>query len=105
MAAGAAKKAKSLTQPALFKLLAEKSGLTQTQVAGVWSALREVAQKELKGAAKQIKLPGLVTLKNVRRPARPAATRSMFGKMVQVPAKPASQTVRAYVRKDLKEAV
>jgi len=107
-AAGSDKKAKSRTKAEIFAKLAESSGLSKKQVTTVFDDLAELIKNDLgkKGPGLFI-VPGLLKLKVVRKPATKAGQRlNPFTKqMMNVPAKPARNVVKALPLKSLKEMV
>jgi len=96
--------AKPLTQTQIIKQVADKSGLENKQVKEVLKALEEVTIAELK-RRKQAKVLGIINLKIIQKPAKPARRAMMFGEMRDLPAKQASRSVKAYALKKLKDTV
>jgi hypothetical protein len=96
---------KALPKTAIYKALAEKTGLEPKQVQAVFEALEEMAKEELskKNGPEEFLVPGLVKLKLVKKEATKAGTRSVAGRMVEVKAKPASVKVKPVLLKGLKE--
>ena len=99
-------KVKSLTKSELMSELAAKSGLTKSQVVGVFDALLTVASKEAK-AMHPLTIPGIVKLRPVHKAAVPAHMgRNPFTKeAIQIKAKPAKTDVRARAIKSFKDTV
>jgi nucleoid DNA-binding protein len=111
--APAAKKAsagasKAITKAEIYTELAEKTGLSRKQVAGVFDGLGELIQKELgkKGPGLFV-VPGLLKLKVVRKPAtKEKQGINPFTKQpITIKAKPARNVVKAVPLKALKELV
>lgn len=104
----AAPAAKAATKAEIFARLAENSGLSKKDVAGVFSALGDLIAKELgkKGPGVFI-IPGLLKLRVVRRPATKAKQGvNPFTKApLTIKAKPARNVVKALPMKSLKELV
>jgi len=96
---------KAMPKTAIYKALAEKTGLEPKQVQAVFEALEELAKEQLakKNGPEEFLVPGLVKLKLVKKAASPAGTRNVAGRMVEVKAKPASVKVKPVVLKGLKE--
>ena len=92
----------------IFAKLAESTGLSKKQIASVFDGLSELIKTELgkKGPGLFV-VPGLLKLKVVRKPATKAGQRlNPFTKqMMNVPAKPARNVVKALPLKSLKEMV
>jgi len=99
---------KSRTKAEIFSKLAESCDLSKKQIATVFDNLSELIKNELgkKGPGLFI-IPGLLKLKVVRKPATKAGQRvNPFTKqMMNVPAKPARNVVKALPLKSLKEMV
>jgi nucleoid DNA-binding protein len=106
--AGSEKKAKSRTKAEIYAALAESSGLTKKQIAGVFDGLSSLIKNELgkKGPGLFV-VPGLLKIKVVRKAATPAQRKmNPFTKQMQdYPAKPARNVVKALPLKSLKEMV
>merc|ERR1712025_1238043 len=96
-------KAVAATAGAITAAVAEKSGLKATEVKGVISALSGLGAAELKKSGK-FSIPGLAIIKLKHKPATPAGTRSMFGKVVKVKAMKASKRVKVFAAKAFKDA-
>lgn len=102
---------KPLTKTAFLNALAEKSGLTKTQVGEVMQALEETIQGELKGrgAPGKLNIPTLLKIEAVKKPARPARKHvpNPFkpGEFMDVAAKPKSTVVKVRALKALKDMV
>jgi nucleoid DNA-binding protein len=106
--AGTEKKPKSRTKAEIYAKLAESTGLSKKQVAGVFDGLSELIKNELgkKGPGLFV-VPGLLKIKVVRKPATKAQRKmNPFTKQMQdYPAKPARNVVKALPLKSLKEMV
>jgi nucleoid DNA-binding protein len=102
------KKAKPRTKAEVFAKLAESSSLSKKQITTVFEHLSELIKNDLgkKGPGLFV-VPGLLKLKVVRKPATKAGQRlNPFTKqMMNVPAKPARNVVKALPLKSLKEMV
>jgi len=96
---------KAMPKTAIYKALAERTGLEVKQVSAIFEALEELAKEELSknNGPEEFLVPGLVKLKLVRKEATKAGTRSVAGRMVEVKAKPASVKVKPVLLKGLKE--
>lgn len=96
---------KALPKTAIYKALAEKTGLEAKQVAALFEALEELAKEELskKNTPGEFLVPGLVKLKLVKKAATKAGMRTVAGRQVEVKAKPASVKVKPVLLKGLKE--
>ncbi|MCL6501468.1 MAG: HU family DNA-binding protein [Pirellulales bacterium] len=109
MAKAAAQK-KPLTKSQIFTNIAEATGLTRKQVAGVFDALTEEIRKAMSSRGPGVfQVPGLIKVvkkyvparkaqKNVPNPFKP-------GEFMDRPAKPASYTVKVRALKALKSMV
>jgi nucleoid DNA-binding protein len=106
--AGTEKKAKQRTKAEVYAKLAEATGLSKKQITTVFDQLAELIKTDLgkKGPGLFV-VPGLLKLKVVRKAATPAGQRlNPFNKqMMNVPAKPARNVVKALPLKSLKEMV
>ena len=96
-----------LTKTRLLSTLAEETGLTRREVGAVLDALGGVVGRHLKrrGGAGRFTLPGLLTIKTVRKPAtRARKGRNPFtGEEMMFKAKPARTMVKIQPLKGLKE--
>jgi nucleoid DNA-binding protein len=108
-AAGAEKKAaKPRTKGEVFTKLAESTGLSKKQIAGVFDGLSELIKNDLgKKGPGVFQIPGLIKLKRDYKPATKAGQRiNPFTKQMQMyPAKPARNVVKVRALKSLKEMV
>lgn len=100
---------KPATKTAIYRELAESTGLTRMQVASVFEALQKLISRELgkKGPGVFTLPTGLVKLKRVNKPA----TKERMGRNPQtgepmlIKAKPARTVAKALPLKSLKEMV
>jgi nucleoid DNA-binding protein len=99
---------KPVTRGEIYSALADTSGLTKKQVAGIFAALGELIGKELgkKGPGVFV-VPGLLKLKVVRKPATKAkqGINPFTKEPMTIKAKPARNVVKALPMKSLKELV
>ncbi len=99
---------KTATKAEIFDELAEKTGLSKKDIAGVFTALSDLIGQELgKKGPGLFTMPGLLKLKVVRRPATKAKQGiNPFTKVpMTIKAKPATNVVKALPLKGLKELV
>ena len=112
----AAKKAKKTaikdkyTKSAILAELAENTELSKKQVSSVLDELSSLIERHVKkGGAGEFTLPGLLKIKTVKKPARPArkGVPNPFrpGELMDVAAKPASTKIKVLPLKGLKEFV
>lgn len=104
----AAKGAKPITKSETFQALVGATGLSRKQVAAVFEELGKLIHENLgKKGPGVFALPGLVKLKVVHKPARPAYKGiNPFTKQEQMfKARPARKVVKAVPFKALKEMV
>jgi len=96
---------KAMPKTAIFKELAERTGLEPKQVSALFEALEELAKEELlkKNGPEEFMVPGLVKLKLVKKEATKARTAMVAGREVEVKAKPASVKVKPVLLKGLKD--
>ena len=87
-----------------FASIAAETGLSQKDVKKVLDAIIEAVAREVKKNS-VFKIPKLAAIKMIRKRAREAGTRNMFGKDVQVLAKPATTAVKAYPSKQICDAI
>ena len=100
--------AETMNRTALYNELAENTGLTKKEVALVMTELADVIERHIKKRAVGIfTLPGLLKIKTVKKPARPArkGVPNPFkpGEMMDVAAKPASVKVKILPLKKVKD--
>jgi nucleoid DNA-binding protein len=100
-------RAKAATKAEIYSTLAEKSGLTRKQVAGVFEAYVDWAKKQLSKRGPGVALlPGLGKVKAVYKPATKASQKpNPFkpGEMMTVKAKPASTRVKMVALKAFRD--
>jgi nucleoid DNA-binding protein len=103
----ATKAAKPITKSETLQALSAATGLSRKQVATVFDELGKLIHKNLKKGPGVFALAGLVKLKVVHKPARPARKGiNPFTKQEQMfKAKPARNVVKALPLKALKEMV
>lgn len=100
---------KPMTKSALFAEIAEATGLTKKEVAAVFDELTNIIHRHLRkrGGVGVFTLPGLLKIKAVKKPARPAkkGVPNPFkpGELMDIPAKPATVKVKVTPLKKLKE--
>ncbi len=100
--------AKSMTKNDLVAALAESTGVPPRGVRSVLDELAVLVEHHVgDGGVGTFTLPGLLKIKAVNKPARPARTmRSPFsGEMITVAAKPASRGVKLQALSGLKRMV
>ena len=100
----------AMSKSEMFADIAESTGLTKKQVAAVFVELGGLVERHVKkNAVGQFTLPGLLKVKAVKRPARPAqkGVPNPFkpGELMDVPARPASMKVKVAPLKALKQMV
>jgi DNA-binding protein HU-beta len=88
-----------MTQAQFFAALAEKSGMSKTQVRGVFAAVEDVVTKNLRGSGK-IPLGGLGAVKLVDRKAR-MGRNPATGEPIKIPARTAIKITPAKALKDI----
>ena len=99
---------KAATKAEIFQQIAEKTGVSKKDVAGVFDALSELIGKELgKKGPGQVIIPGLLKLKVVRKPATKAkeGINPFTKEKMIIKAKPARNGIKAVPMKALKELV
>ena len=99
---------KAATKAEIFQQIAEKTGVSKKDVAGVFDALSELIGKELgKKGPGQFIIPGLLKLKVVRKPATKAkeGINPFTKEKMIIKAKPARNGIKAVPMKALKELV
>ncbi|MCB9030626.1 MAG: HU family DNA-binding protein [Deltaproteobacteria bacterium] len=102
--------AKPMTKSQVCAEIADNTGLSKKDVNMVFEELGELVSRHIrKRAAGQFTLPGLLKIKAVKKPARPARKNvpNPFkpGEFMDIPAKPASTRVKCTPLKKLKEMV
>ena len=88
----------------LFAAIAAETGLDQKDVKSVIDAISKAIVRDVKKSG-VFKIPKLAAIKMIRKRARDAGARKMFGKEVQVAARPATTTLKAYASKQLRDAI
>jgi nucleoid DNA-binding protein len=99
---------KAMTKTEIFSNIAEKSGLTRKQVAGVFEGLAGLIANSLgKKGPGLFTVPGLLKLKVVRKPATKEreGINPFTGEKMIFKAKPARNVVKALPLKNLKKMV
>lgn len=102
-----AKKAPSKSE--IYTNIATETGLTKKDVAAVFDSLAGQIKKNLggRGAVGLFTIPGLMKIKVVNKPARPArrGVNPFTGEEMMFKAKPASKGVKVLALKGLKDMV
>ena len=98
----------AMNRTALYTEIAENTGLTKKQVGTVVAELGDVIERHIKKRAVGVfTLPGLLKIKTVKKPARPArkGVPNPFkpGELMDVAAKPASVKVKIVPLKKVKD--
>ena len=97
------------TKTQILSAVAETTGLSKKQVAAVLDSVADLATGHLqKGGSGEFVVPSLgLKLRRVTKPARPARTgiNPATQQPIQIPAKPATDAVRATPLKALKDVV
>jgi nucleoid DNA-binding protein len=99
---------KPATKTAMFKALAEKSELTNKQVAALFDQLTSFIEQELgKKGPGVVTVPGLLKIKRVEKKPQPArmGRNPKTGEPMEISAKPKRTIVKAYALKNLKDMV
>ncbi|MAM70503.1 MAG: DNA-binding protein [Gammaproteobacteria bacterium] len=96
------------TKTAILSTISENTGLTKKEVSAVLDELSVLIERHIKKrGVGEFTLPGLLKIKTVKRPARPARKNvpNPFkpGEFMDIPKKPASTKVRVLPLKKLKE--
>merc|ERR1719296_743532 len=92
---GAAMKSAALSKSGIAAAVATATEQKPAVVKKVLDSLAEVATTEVKKTGK-FTIPGLCMIKTRVKPATKAGKREIFGKVVEVKAKPAKTVVKAY---------
>ena len=100
---------KKYTKTEILNEISENTSLSKKEVAAVLEELSVLIERHVKKrAAGEFTLPGLLKIKSVQRPARPARKNvpNPFrpGEMMDIPRKPASIRVKVLPLKKLKES-
>ena len=100
------KKATPRTKSEILAHIADETGLTRNEVAGVFAGLNSAIAKSLKREG-LFTIPGLVKLKVVKKPATKArkGVNPFTGESMTFKAKPASRKVKGLPLKNLKYMV
>ncbi len=101
---------KPRTKSQILSDIADSTGLTRKEVAGVFDAMGTLIKKDLSSRGPGVfTVPGLMKIKRVHKPARPARKNvpNPFkpGELMNVPAKPARKVVKVLPLKNLKSMV
>jgi nucleoid DNA-binding protein len=101
---------KPRTKSQIFGDIADSTGLSRKEVAGVFEAMGGLIRKDLGSRGPGVfTVPGLMKIKRIHKPARPArkGVPNPFkpGELMDVPAKPARKVVKVLPLKSLKEMV
>lgn len=96
------------TKTAILSTISENTGLTKKEVSLVLDELTTLIERHIKKrSVGEFTLPGLLKIKTVTRPARPARKNvpNPFkpGELMDIPKKPASTRVKVLPLKKLKE--
>ncbi len=96
------------TKRAILSTISENTGLTKKEVSLVLDELTSLIERHIKKrSVGEFTLPGLLKIKTVKRPARPARKNvpNPFkpGELMDIPKKPASIRVKVLPLKKLKE--
>jgi nucleoid DNA-binding protein len=112
MAAKPAKKTTAIqekyTKTAILNEISENTGLTKKEVSTVLDELTDIIERHIKKrGCGEFTLPGLLKIKTLKRPARPArkGVPNPFkpGELMDIPKKPASIRIKVLPLKKLKE--
>ena len=100
---------KARTKTQVLGQIADDTGLTRSEVAGVFEAMSKMIKKDLGRSGPGVfTVPGLMKIKRKdvpRRPARKNVWVPLLKEYRDIPAKPARKTVRVTPLKALKEMV
>ncbi len=96
------------TKTAILNEISENTSLTKRQVSAVLDELTNIIERHMKKrGVGEFTLPGLLKIKSVKRPARPARKNvpNPFkpGEVMDIPKKPATTRVKILPLKKLKE--
>merc|ERR1719488_163063 len=95
---------KALSKGGIAEALAAASEVKKSDCSKIVDALAEMGAKQVKSVGKFV-MPGLVMIKTRRKAATKAGKKLMFGKEVQVAAKPAKMVVKAFCVGALKKSI
>ena len=84
--------------------IAAETALKQKDVKNVMDAIIEAVVREVRKNG-VFKIPRIAAIKMTTNRAREAGTRKMFGKEVHVVARPTTTKMKAYVSKQLRDAI
>ena len=105
----ATKSNKPSTKSEIYAKIVDDTGLSRKDVAAVFESLNGQIKKNLggRGAPGMFTMPGLLKLRVVKKPARPArkGTNPFTGEEMMFKAKPASKVVKVSALKGLKDMV
>ena len=105
----ATKSSKPPTKSEIYAKIVDDTGLSRKDVAAVFDSLNGQIKKNLgsRGAPGMFTVPGLMKLRVVKKPARPArkGTNPFTGEEMMFKAKPASKVVKVSALKGLKDMV
>ncbi|NND48315.1 MAG: DNA-binding protein [Woeseiaceae bacterium] len=97
------------TKSEIYAKIVDDTGLSRKDVAAVFESLNGQIKKNLgsRGAPGMFTVPGLMKLRVVKKPARPArkGTNPFTGEEMMFKAKPASKVVKVTALKGLKDMV
>ena len=98
----------AMTKSQVFSEIADNTGLSKRDVAAVFEELTHIIDRHIKKrSVGQFTLPGLLKIKAVKKPARPARKNvpNPFrpGELMDIAAKPATMKVKCLPLKRLKE--
>ena len=97
------------TKSEIYAKIVDDTGLSRKDVAAVFESLNGQIKKNLggRGAPGMFTVPGLLKLRVVKKPARPArkGTNPFTGEEMMFKAKPASKVVKVSALKGLKDMV
>ena len=98
------------TKSAILAEISENTDLSKKEVGAVLDSLSDIIARHVKkGAVGEFTLPGLLKIKTVKQPRRPArkGVPNPFrpGELMDIAAKPASTKIKVLPRKGLKEMV
>ena len=98
----------AFTKSQLFAEIAETTDVTKKQVSDVFEVFSNLIHRHIKsGGAGEFKLPGLLKIQSIRKPATKArqGINPFTGEMTTFKAKPARNVVKKKKKKSLKEMV
>lgn len=97
----------AMTKSDLVSELSEKAGVSKREAGSILDGLTSIIEREISRGGGTFTLPGLLKIKTVQKPARPARTMiSPFnGQQISVAAKPASTGVKIQALSGLKRMV